>query len=73
MSGHEQLAGAFLSLHSAHAARLLDRHRFEQTRGVGRMQAQERARELLVAAHPGLRSFTNGSWLKFCAGTETSP
>ncbi len=29
---------------------------------------QERARELLLSAHPWLRSFTNGSWLKFCAG-----
>jgi magnesium transporter len=34
MSGHEQLAGAFLSLHSAHAARLLEAMPVEQANAV---------------------------------------
>ena len=34
MSGHEQLAGAFLSLHSAHAARLLEAMPVEQAGAV---------------------------------------
>ena len=56
-----------------HSVRLLDGHRLEEPRRALGVQAQIRGDELLAAAHGAFLILTNGSALKCCPGTETSP
>ena len=56
-----------------HGVRLLGGHRLEEARGALGMQAQIGGDELLAAAHGVFLILTNGSALKCCPGTETSP